>query len=203
MNMVRLFPFFYNMSIWLENSFLGAGAGLRNVTSDDQTWQNCLLKWISLITQNNTEQRNWAAVTPTMPLFKLFLDIHHNPPNAMTVFLFQFLPPHKKLWESDVFSRVCLSVHSWGVPMWPLPKMDWNSLYRDPLLLAPSPDIRPHCTGPSVSDIWGPRLETRSNLFTWGSSSQMLTSGGYCSTYGWHVGGMHPTITFSCRICFG
>ena len=36
MNMVRLFPFFYNMSIWLENSFLGAGAGLRNVTSDDQ-----------------------------------------------------------------------------------------------------------------------------------------------------------------------
>ena len=24
----------------------------------------------------------------------------------------------------------------------------------------------------------------------------MLTSGGYCSTYGWQVGGMHPTGTF-------
>ena len=32
----------------------------------------------------------------------------------MTLFLFLFLPPRKKLRESDVCSRVCLSVHNSG-----------------------------------------------------------------------------------------
>ena len=40
----------------------------------------------------------------------------------------------------------------------------WISLFRDP----PSPlNMGPHCTGTPASDIWWPRLETCSNLFTW------------------------------------
>ena len=53
-----------------------------------------------------------------------------------------------------------------------------------------------------TSDIWWPRLETCSNLFTWQPPltlpSPVLTPCGYCSIYGWQVGGTHPTEMLSC-----
>ena len=78
-------------------------------------------------------------------------------------------------------------------PMWPLPRMHWILLYMSPpypsslctgfwslfvqgpalklpyRALAPDPVQGPSSVqiGPSASDIWWPRLETCSNLFTW------------------------------------
>ena len=47
---------------------------------------------------------------------------------------------------------------------------DWAIPVRLPLFPL---DMRPHCTGtPTGSDIWCSRLETCSNLFTWGSLHQ-------------------------------
>ena len=90
---------------------------------------------------------------------------------------------------------VCLSV-CLGVPIWPLPGIHWTSPYRDS---GPTPTVQGlppplymglHCTVTSASeprlktcsnlftsprtspistDIWWPRLETFSYLFTFGS----------------------------------
>ena len=74
---------------------------------------------------------------------------------------FHFYRPPTKLPESNVFTRVCLSVHGGGGPMWPLPMMHWSSLYRPPL----------PCPGPlSASDIFWLSLVVSSNLFTWGTA---------------------------------
>ena len=45
-----------------------------------------------------------------------------------------------------------------------------------------------------ASDIWWPRLDTFSNLFTWDPLTLLvLIFGGYWSTYGWKVSNTHPT----------
>ena len=59
-------------------------------------------------------------------------------------------PAKKKLWEGNVFSRVCPLVCPQGGTMWPLPMMHWTLLYR--LLVpccSPGPllNIGLHCTG--------------------------------------------------------
>ena len=50
---------------------------------------------------------------------------------------------------------------------------------------------------PPASDIWWPRLQTCSKLFTCGPPPRppVLRCG---STYGQNVGGMHPTGLLSC-----
>ena len=49
----------------------------------------------------------------------------------------RFYCPPRKLWESYVFSGVCLFTGKEGVSVWPLPMMHWDltlsSLYRDAL----------------------------------------------------------------------
>ena len=55
--------------------------------------------------------------------------------------------------------------------------------------------IGPHCTGPPASDFWWPRLETCSNLLTWGPPL-VLTSGGYC----WQAGSTHSSGMLSFKI---
>ena len=86
--------------------------------------------------------------------------------------------PPTKLRKGNVFSCVCLFVHGGGVPMWPLPMMHWNSLYRD--------IPQPHPSRPWVWDLtvqghptrnirW-PTLETCSTLLTWGPHALVLTS---------------------------
>ena len=77
-----------------------------------------------------------------------------------------------KLWEGNVFSRVC--VHR-GIPMWPLPMMYLTLLYR---AASPQPcpmDIKNGWPWPPTSYIWRPSLETCSNLFTWGPPSPTST----------------------------
>ena len=74
-----------------------------------------------------------------------------------------FYRPTTKLREGNVFTGVCLSVHS-GVPHVILPKVHWTSLYRTPpsghgTWGPPDPARTP------VRDIWWPSLETCSNLF--------------------------------------
>ena len=66
-----------------------------------------------------------------------------------------------KLWEGDVFCRVCLCVCSLGAPTSPLPIMYWTSLYSAPWTW----DLGPP---PPASDIRWSSPETYSNLFTWG-----------------------------------
>ena len=70
----------------------------------------------------------------------------------------------RSCWKVIFFSRVCHSVHV-------------GPMYRPPSVKGPVPQL-PLCTGPSFthtgpgppfSDIWWPRQETCSNLFTWGT----------------------------------
>ena len=85
--------------------------------------------------------------------------------------LLHFYRSLKKLHEGKAFSHVYLSIQGWGCCMWPSPMMDLTSLYK----------------APPASDIWWPRLETCSNLFTWKHPpppALLLTSGGYCSSLG-------------------
>ena len=115
-----------------------------------------------------------------------------------------------------------------GDSMWPLPVMHWASQYRD----APTPALAHATSSPcrvrqsclwspfQACDIWWPRLETCSKLFTWGppaacdiwwprpkTCSNLFTWGpllcwdliaGYWSMHGGWVGSMHPTRMFSC-----
>ena len=105
----------------------------------------------------------------------------------------KFVVLRKKLpisWlEGNIWTDPCLFAILLGQgPMWPLPMIHSTSLYR-------SPDMGPHCIGtpwpqvlpcPPTGNIWWPSLETCSKLFTSGSPSLVLTSGGYWSTYGQH-----------------
>ena len=72
----------------------------------------------------------------------------------------------KKLREGNVFSSVYLS-------MWPLPMINWTSLYRTPSVQDLGPPPVQGSTSCSLctpaSDIWWPRLYICSNLFTWGT----------------------------------
>ena len=80
--------------------------------------------------------------------------------------------------------------------------MHWTSPYRKPPAIWPWPclDVGPHCTGTPNTDIWWPRLETCSNLFTWRPTPPQgaLVSVGYWSTYGWQVDGTRPAGILSC-----
>ena len=66
--------------------------------------------------------------------------------------------------RKEMFSVVCLSVYLFTREV-PCDHYPW---YIGPHCTGP-PDIEPHCTGPPSSAIWWQRLETCSNLFTWGS----------------------------------
>ena len=87
-----------------------------------------------------------------------------------------FYHPPTNLHAGNVFSHVCLSFCLQGRgPMWSLRMIHWTSLYRDPPV-----------QGPLASYIWWPRLETCSNLFTWGPPPLVLTFGRY-----WQVDSKH------------
>ena len=114
-----------------------------------------------------------------------------------------FYRPPMKLREGNVLTRVPLSVHREGVPLWPLFMIHGTSLYKDSLP-SPSPapstsDMGPPWPQPPGSDIFWSPLETYSNLFTWGHPSLVLTSGATeAHTVGWQVDGMHLTGMLSC-----
>ena len=79
----------------------------------------------------------------------------------------------------------------------PSPPGGGTSLHRDPT--HPEWDLTVH--GPSTSDTWWPRLDTYSNLFTWGTPSPpVLTSSGYWNRYSWQADGTHPTGMLSSYI---
>ena len=119
-----------------------------------------------------------------------------------------FYRPPTKLWESNVFSSVCLSTR--GLSMWPLPMMYWTSLYRPPSrlhltdmghvdLFWPWPYPHPH----SLIVTSEPSLQTFSNLCSLDLTVQpplVLTSGGHWSTYSWQASSMHITGMLSCII---
>ena len=99
--------------------------------------------------------------------------------------------------EVNVFSPACLSFCLQGKGfMWPLPMMHWiSSSTSPPTDMINLIQLRPHSTGkpPALapvqgppapapaSNIWWPRLEIGSNLFTW-KKSPVLSSGG-CETH--------------------
>ena len=72
--------------------------------------------------------------------------------------------PPTKLWENNVFTRVCLFTGDWGTHV----TNTHNAL--EIIVQHPTPDIRhgiPQVPAPA-NDIWWPSLETYSNLFIWG-----------------------------------
>ena len=101
----------------------------------------------------------------------------------------------RKSREVNVFSPACLSFCLQGKRfMWPLPMMHWIS--PPPTDMIKLIQLRPHSTGkpPALapvqgppapapaSNIWWPRLEIGSNLFTW-----VLTSGGSRNPSFWNA----------------
>ena len=97
------------------------------------------------------------------------------------------------------FVSVCQAVIlSTGRPMW-----QCDSWCIGPHHIAPL-TWHLNAQGPPTSDIWWPRFKTCSNFFTRGPPPlplPVLTSLGYCSTYGWQVGRTHPTGMLSCIWC--
>ena len=110
-----------------------------------------------------------------------------------------YRPPTK--WREDnAFSRVVSQSVHWGrggwFLMWTLPTMHCTSLYRAPSVHGPAPwphfytgpqSLSPLVQGPRPppSDIWWPRQETCSNLFTSGHPTPtppVLTFDGYWSS---------------------
>ena len=113
-----------------------------------------------------------------------------------TMFSYRSLTKLRKV----MFSVVFVYWQGGGVPKCPLPMMHWTSLYRPPVQ---GPGSYP------ASDIWWPRLETCSNLFTSGSHHtapppkycrHLVAS--YWSTYGVWAGGIHHTGMASCSLKF-
>ena len=100
------------------------------------------------------------------------------------------LPQPTKLQEGNVFSCVCLPMV--GRERIPRYRAHPPPLCTESQLLVP-------LSGPLASDIWWPRLEACSNLFTWGPPP-VLTFGGW-STYGGWEGGTYPTGRLSCYLC--
>ena len=80
-----------------------------------------------------------------------------------------------KLWEGNVFSRVCLFTGG-GV-----------TFDRYPLC------IGAHCTESHASDIWWPPLET---CFKLGHFRTRLTSAGYCSCHSCHKREVHILLQY-------
>ena len=84
-----------------------------------------------------------------------------------------------------------------------LPPGHGTSLYRDPT--APPPNMEPHCTGtPSPThavDIWWPRLETCSDLFTMGSPTVVDIWWLLKHIQSTQVGGTHLTGILPCFNC--
>ena len=102
--------------------------------------------------------------------------------------------PPTKLWEGNVYTGVCQSFCSAGIPMWPLFMMHWTSLYRPPSLTL-TPDIRPSPTQlVTLVTITGDLFK----LVHLRNPTLVLTSGGR-SMYDRKVGGTRPPrILSSC-----
>ena len=79
--------------------------------------------------------------------------------------------PPTKLWEGNVFSRICLFT---GCPMWPLAMMHWTSPYspHSNVDMSKVVQLGPHCTG---TPLFQP-----------------------CPPFGLQAGGSHPTGMLSC-----
>ena len=132
-----------------------------------------------------------------------------------SVTVFFIFTTHQRSCGKLKFSvvHVCLC---WGGLMWPSPMMYWTSLYIDPNPLTPALSLghetslytdpsgpTPWTWGitlqaPPASDIWWQRLDTCSNMFTWGLPRPVLTSSG-----GPHPTGILPCLLKNCADILG
>ena len=114
--------------------------------------------------------------SPHIPLINVHLPLIENEYESESCY---YRPP-TKFEESNVFTGVCLFTGgSHGTithdasdlavqgPLW-----TWDLSIQRPQPRPPPlhTDMGPHCTGtpsPPDSDIWSPRLDSCSNLFTW------------------------------------
>ena len=99
--------------------------------------------------------------------------------------------PQMKLWEANVFSRVCLPTGE--VTMWPLPMMHWPHCtdHPDPSSNPGPPDLwhwDPQSPGLAPPCYWHLVVKTGdlSNLFTWGKPPplELTFSGNWSNRYG-------------------
>ena len=95
-----------------------------------------------------------------------------------------------RLRERKVFTDICLFIEGWG----------GDQMYQGILSHGGVPTPGHQMWGPPASDIWWWSLETCSNF--WGPPLGVTSGGGYWnwSTYGFQVGGTHPTGMLSCVI---